>query len=71
MRLSHTASQIPEPPVVLFNLWGDAGDGFFSPEPWVGLQNSLVLGQGLVRLEPGEAFDWTVRIAPEASQPER
>lgn len=64
IRLSHTASQVPEQPVVLFNLWGDAAAGFFSPEPWVGLQNSLVLGQGLVRLEPGEAFEWTVRIEP-------
>lgn len=64
MRLSHTASRVPEQPVVLFNLWGDAAGGFFSPEPWVGLQNSLVLDQGLVRLEPGETFDWTVRIEP-------
>jgi len=73
IRLSHEASQVPEQPVVLFNLWGDAGDGFFSPEPWVGLQNSLVLGQGLVRLEPGEAFDWTVRIEParSAAEPRR
>ncbi len=54
-----------EPPVVLFNLWGDPEAGSFSPEPWVGLQNSLNLQQGLVRLSPGRSWTWTVRIRPE------
>lgn len=62
IRMSHSASKIPKPPVVLYNLWGDVAGGFFSPEPWVGLQNSLVLGQGLIRLRPGGVFEWTIRI---------
>ena len=33
----------PDQPVILYNVWGDAAGGFFSPEPWIGLQNSLVL----------------------------
>ena len=65
LRMSHTASKLPEQPYVAFNLWGDAADGYFSPEPWVGLQNSFVLEQGLVSLEPGELFEWTVRIEAE------
>ena len=63
IRMSHHADWIPEQPVILFNLWGDVGNGFFSPEPWVGLQNSLVQRQGLVLLEPGEDYAWTVRIS--------
>ncbi len=62
IRMSHSASEIPGPPVVLYNLWGDVAGGFFSPEPWVGLQNSLVLGKGLIRLRPGDVFAWTIRI---------
>ncbi len=65
IRMSHRASSIPEQPVVLYNLWGDAQDGFFSPEPWVGLQNSLVMRKGLVYLDPGGQFDWTIRIEVE------
>lgn len=60
--LSHNASRWPERPFIEFNVWGDAMDGFFSPEPWVGMQNSLVSGLGLIRLEPGETFDWTVHL---------
>ncbi len=63
VRISHAASEVPRPPVVLFNLWGDVRNGFFSPEPWVGLQNSFVLRQGLVYLDPEEEFRWTVRVS--------
>jgi hypothetical protein len=42
IRMSHRASEVPNAPVILFNLWGGAAGGFFSPEPWVGLQNSLL-----------------------------
>lgn len=62
VRISHSATSVPDQPVILFNMWGDAPDGFFSPEPWVGLQNSLVMGKGLTYLAPGEVFKWTVRI---------
>ena len=49
--------------MILFNVWGDVRDGFFSPEPWVGLQNSLVQRQGLVYLDPGDDFLWDVRVS--------
>ncbi|MYC66104.1 MAG: hypothetical protein F4X12_07210 [Acidobacteriia bacterium] len=67
IRISHHADRVPAQPVVLFNLWGDVRNGFFSPEPWVGLQNSLVQKQGLVFADPGEQFAWTVQIAYESS----
>jgi galactose mutarotase-like enzyme len=63
--MSHSASKLPEQPYVSFNLWGDAPQGYFSPEPWVGLQNSFVLNEGLVSLDPGELFYWTIRLTPE------
>ena len=65
IRMSHSASSLPPPPVILFNVWGDPEDGYFSPEPWVGLQNSLNLQQGLVRLRPGTLWNWTIEIHSE------
>ena len=62
IRMSHTASEVPAQPIILYNLWGDAPGGFFSPEPWVGLQNSLVTQKGLIHLQPGDKFDWTIHI---------
>ena len=59
LRISHRASEIPPDPVILFNVWGDVRSGFFSPEPWVGLQNSLVQKQGLTYLDPGAEFRWS------------
>lgn len=47
---------------VRFNLWGDADAGYFSIEPWLGLQNSLATGDGLVRLPPGRSFRWTLTL---------
>lgn len=63
IRMSHHASTIPDDPVVLFNLWGDARAGFYSPEPWVGLQNSFVSRKGLIYLDSGETFQWTIEIS--------
>lgn len=60
--MRHTASRLPEQPFVQFNLWGNVRDGYFSPEPWVGLQNSFQLDRGRVALMPGESWDWTITI---------
>ena len=68
IRISHSASHAPSSPAVLFNLWGDVRGGFFSPEPWIGLQNSLVKREGLVHLDPGDTFLWTVRISHESRE---
>ena len=61
--LSHTASAAPNGTPVLFNLWGNADAGFFSPEPWLGRQNSLVDDEGLVKLAPGSRFSWTIFVS--------
>jgi galactose mutarotase-like enzyme len=62
LRISHKASELPPEPAAIFNLWGDPAAGFFSPEPWVGLQNSLASGKGLIRVKPGREFTWTIRV---------
>lgn len=52
-----------------FNLWADLEEGFFSPEPWIGTQNSLNSGAGLVHLAPGDSWHWQIRIRPQTSTP--
>ena len=52
-----------------FNLWADLEEGFFSPEPWIGTQNSLNSGAGLVHLAPGKSWRWQIRIRPHAGTP--
>jgi hypothetical protein len=66
LTISHKASALPPAPLVQFNLWGDPDQGYFSPEPWVGLQNSFVLRQGTVMLDPGKSFQWRIDLEPEA-----
>lgn len=64
LRLAHRSSRLPEHPFIQFNLWADTVDGFFSPEPWVGTQNSLNTGAGLITLLPGERWEWIIDIIP-------
>ncbi len=65
VHLVHVASETPAQPAIQFNLWADTRDGFFSPEPWVGTQNSLNNGAGLITLAPGESWQWRVDIIPD------
>jgi galactose mutarotase-like enzyme len=60
--IGHSEDQRPQGVPVLFNLWGDVGQGFFAPEPWVGKQNSLASGDGVIRLAPGDEFQWTIVV---------
>lgn len=60
--VSHTEDAQPSGTPVLFNLWGDPRNGYFSTEPWVGKQNSLMTGDGAISLAPGKSFQWTVAV---------
>jgi galactose mutarotase-like enzyme len=60
--VAHSEDRRPGGTPVLFNLWGDAAHGYFAPEPWVGKQNSLVTGDGVMTLEPGDAYRWTIVV---------
>jgi galactose mutarotase-like enzyme len=64
----HASSPLPEP-LVQFNVYGGPRQGFFCPEPWFGLQNSLNRGQGLLTLAPGADWRWIVEIQPEGESP--
>lgn len=60
--ISHKPQWLPADSPVLFTLWGDPAQGYFSPEPWVGKPNSLATGDGAIMLEPGATYSWTVTI---------
>lgn len=62
VRMSHKADRYPEQPFIQYNVWGSPGEGYFSPEPLVGLQHSFVLDKGMTRLAPGESWHWTIRV---------
>lgn len=63
ININHTASLLPKNLYIDFNLWGSSEDGFFSPEPWVGAQNSLNSGLGLTKLNPNEQWQWNINIS--------
>ncbi len=67
--LRHKATSLPEEPFLLFNLWGDAKNGHFSPEPWVGIQNSLNLEGRAIRLVPGARWVWELSVEIRARLP--
>ena len=62
IRLTHSADRLPLPPFVLFNVWGDPGSGYFSPEPWMGIQNSFNSKEGLIFLAPDDEYQWVIAI---------
>ena len=64
LRLLHHSSGESSQPAIQFNLWADTSAGFFSPEPWVGTQNSLNTGMGIISLQPGQSWQWQIDIVP-------
>lgn len=67
LRLTQTAStNLPEP-LIRTNAYGGPGVGYFCPEPWFGVQNSLNTGVGLMKINPGTS--WTWRLALEVEPP--
>lgn len=64
-KVSHHADSLPVPPFVQFNLWGGTAEGYFCPEPFLGLHNSLNRRAGRIELAPGESWHWLIRVEPE------
>ncbi len=62
VRLTQQASSTLPEPLVRFNVYGSPARGYLCPEPFFGIQNSLGLNQGLVRLAPGESWKWRLEI---------
>lgn len=67
LRLTQTSSTSLPEPLIRTNAYGGADVGFFCPEPWFGVQNSLNTGVGLVKIKPGTS--WTWRLALEIERP--
>ncbi len=63
--ITHRAERLPAGPCILFNLWGSPASGYFSPEPWVGLTDSLNRRAGLIEVKPGEKWEWRIAFAVE------
>jgi len=66
IEIRHRADRLPKMPVVQFNLYGSPEEGYFSPEPWIGLQGGLNSGQGLTQLAPGAKWTWRIDITAKA-----
>lgn len=62
LRLTQQSSSMVPEPLVRFNLFGGPQAGYLCPEPFFGIQNSLNLGQGLVKLQPGKDWQWRLEI---------
>ena len=65
VKVSHRARSTPAPPFVQFNLWGGAAEGYFCPEPIIGVHNSLNTQAGQIVVAPGKSWTWLIRVEPE------
>ena len=66
VRVTQTASSMLPEPLIRFNVYGGSAQGYFCPEPWFGVQNSLNTGLGVLKLKPGESWKWRLLIEMEA-----
>jgi gluconolactonase len=69
LRLTQQASSVLPEPLIRFNAYGGPKAGYFCPEPWFGVQNSLNTGKGLVKLNPGGSWRWRLEIQVQGPLP--
>lgn len=69
LRMTQTASSTAAEPLVRFNVYGGPKVGYFSPEPWFGIQNGMNLGQGLVKLSAGAVWKWRIDLQTGLTKP--
>jgi gluconolactonase len=69
LRVTQQGSSNLSEPVVRFNVYGGPQVGYFSPEPWFGLQNSLNIGKPLVSLPAGNSWVWRVQLKTSGRPP--
>jgi len=69
LRISQQAGTTGPEPLVRFNVFGGPKAGYFSPEPWFGIQNSLNTGQGVVKLGAGESWKWRMELQADGPPP--
>jgi gluconolactonase len=66
VRVTQTAASTLPEPLIRTNVYGGPRQGYFCPEPWFGVQNSLNTGVGLLKIQPGESWTWRLLIEVEA-----
>lgn len=69
LRLTQQASSAAPEPLVRFNVFGGPQTGYFCPEPFFGIQNSLNLGKGLVKLAAGKEWKWRLELQVDGPPP--
>jgi galactose mutarotase-like enzyme len=69
LRLTQQASSSLPEPLIRFNAYGGPKVGYFCPEPWFGVQNSLNTGTGAVRLKAGGVWKWRLDLQIEGPPP--
>jgi gluconolactonase len=69
LRLTQQASSAAAEPLVRFNVFGGPQTGYFCPEPFFGIQNSLNLRQGLVKLPAGTEWKWRLELQVDGPPP--
>jgi gluconolactonase len=62
VRLTQTSSTTLVEPLIRTNAYGGPAVGYFCPEPWFGVQNSLNTGVGLVKIKPGASWTWRLNL---------
>jgi gluconolactonase len=66
VRVTQTATSTLPEPLIRTNAYGGPRQGYFCPEPWFGVQNSLNTGVGVLKIQPGESWTWRLLIEVEA-----
>jgi gluconolactonase len=69
IRLTQTATTTLPEPLIRTNAYGGPSVGYFCPEPWFGVQNSLNTGVGLVKLKAGDSWTWRLDLQIEPPPP--
>jgi gluconolactonase len=70
VRVAQQSSALLPEPLDRFHFYGGPKVGYFCPEPWFGLINSLNTGKGAIVLNPGENFKWRVELSTEVPPPD-
>jgi gluconolactonase len=69
LRLTQTSSSSLPEPLIRFNAFGGPSTGYFCPEPWFGVQNSLNTGVGSIKLKAGDVWKWRLDLQIEPPPP--
>jgi gluconolactonase len=70
VRITQSASTELPGQLIRFNVYGGPHEGYLSPEPWFGIQNSLNQQKGMIGLSPGALWKWRIQIVASGPAPD-